>query len=116
MFDPAKLSPLPLRVIPASFGVFAFVEIDNGDVIIKSSYTDDAEFFLMSRRCYDIGERRGWYVQRGNNLWMPHYQRDYESLPDRFRTIGTIAEAMELMCEADEWLTKQETEGNSDEC
>jgi len=101
MFDPAKLSPLPVQSVYSSEGVLVW----------SLPSDDDAKFFAMSRRCYDIGERRGWYVQRGNNLWMPHYQRDYESLPDRFRTIGTIAEAMELMIEADEWLTNKEGNG-----
>jgi len=121
MFDPAKLSPLPLRVIPASFGVFAFVEIDNGDVIIKSSYTDDAKFFVMARRCYDIGERRGWHlksVPAGRSPWTVEFYDDLESVSDDHRAfVPSQAEAMALMIEADEWLTKQETsEGNSDEC
>ena len=113
MFDPAKLSPLPWH-----FEEWAdeIVDIDN---VADNVGKDDAEFFVMARKCYDIGERRGWYVQNvGGRRWCANFNATNGDDPDeRFHElVPTQADAMALMIEADEWLTKQETEGNSDEC
>ena len=71
----------------------------------------------MARRCFDIMARRCWFIDRVGEKWAVGFNwSDYAAIPKLFAAHGTIAEAMALMIEADEWLAKQETEGNSDEC
>ena len=70
----------------------------------------------MARRCFDIMARRCWFIDRVGEKWAVGFNwSDYAAIPKLFAAHGTIAEAMALMIEADEWLAKQETEGNSDE-
>ena len=113
MFDPAKLSPLPWHFEEWADDVF---DIDNvADNVAK----DDAEFFLAARRCYDIGERRGWYVyplfQSDNRWWTVCYLGQLGKSPAQLhRAVDCQAEAMALMIEADEWLTNNgDTEGEA---
>ena len=110
MFDPEKLSPLPWALDEWAD------EIVDIDYVADNLSKDDAEFFVTARRCYDIGERRGWHMAHDRFGWMVQGTNFGKQVGIRFRMRrSTQAEAMELMCEADEWLTKQETEGNSDE-
>jgi len=113
MFDPEKLSPLPWALDEWAD------EIVDIDYVADNLSKDDAEFFLAARKCYDIGERRGWHlksVPAGRSPWAVEFYDDQESVSEDHRAyVPTQAEAMALMIAADEWLAKQETEGNSDE-
>jgi hypothetical protein len=110
MFDPAKLSPLPIEIKPWHSGSTAVVSENARVVAIMPP--DDAEFFLMSRRCYDIGERREWHVAHDRFGWMVQGTNFGKQVGIRFRMRrSTQAEAMGLMVEADEWLTSKEKDG-----
>ena len=111
MFDPAKLSPLPIEIKPWHSGSTAVVSENARVVAIMPP--DDAEFFLMSRRCYDIGERRGWSLASVDLDDGRKWEVDFNIfMPIRFsENFATQAEAMGLMVEADEWLTSKEKDG-----
>jgi hypothetical protein len=116
MFDPTKLSPLPWSIVTASKSKrLRNVFCDALCMPLADKFApDDAEFFVMARRCFDIGERRGWYVQNvGGRRWRANFNATNGDDPDeRFHElVPTQAEAMALMIEADEWLTKQEMDG-----
>jgi len=112
MFDPEKLSPLPWH-FDEWHEYFSDIKSADCDVAENMS-KDDAEFFVMARKCYDIGERRGWYVCRETCVpqgrtpeWSVCFHRD--EMPDVFwMTTRTQAEAMALMIAADEWMTNKE--------
>jgi hypothetical protein len=110
MFDPTQLSPMPWTLEEWADDVF---DIDN---VADNMAKDDAEFFVAMRQVFDIMIRRRWFIDRVGEKWAVGFNWNDYAIPTSFAAHGTIAEAMELMIEADEWLTKKETEGNYDEC
>jgi len=117
MFDPTKLSPLPWSIVTASKSKrLRNVFCDALCMPLADKFApDDAEFFVMARRCFDIGERREWTIATQQGLWFVSYNAATKHPPEGrlWNTCKTQAEAMALMIQADEWMTSQQGKGDA---